>query len=118
MGLRELRRVLELVEPRRSSRPARRLRRCSAEFRRLRPTTRRCALAARPLPSVGRRPPALTFAPWALRPAAPPPQLASDKATLTAANSKLLAQFHSMFQYGQAVQSGLAFQGLAVNATA
>ena len=43
--------------------------------------------------------------------------LATDKETLTAANEKLLAQFKQMFSFGQAVQTGLAFKGLAVNAT-
>ena len=45
------------------------------------------------------------------------PQLAADKATLTEANRKVLAQLNSMFSFGQAVQTGLAFKGLAVNAT-
>ena len=43
---------------------------------------------------------------------------AADKATLKEANSKVLAQLNSMFAYGQAVQNGLAFQGLAVNVSA
>ena len=43
--------------------------------------------------------------------------LAQDKETLTAANEKLLAQFRQMFSFGQAVQTGLAFKGLSVNAT-
>jgi len=43
---------------------------------------------------------------------------AADKATLTEASSKVLKQLNSMFAYGQAVQNGLAFQGLAMNATA
>ena len=44
-------------------------------------------------------------------------QLAADKATLTEANRKVLAQLNSMFSFGQAVQTGLAFKGLSVNAT-
>jgi len=39
--------------------------------------------------------------------------LTSDKATLEEANRKVIAQVNSIFQYGQAVQTGLAFQGLA-----
>lgn len=43
--------------------------------------------------------------------------LAADKSTLREANSKVLAQLSSMFSFGQSVQTGLAFKGLAVNAT-
>ena len=39
--------------------------------------------------------------------------LQADKATLTEANNKVLKQLSSMFAFGQSVQSGLAFQGLA-----
>ena len=44
--------------------------------------------------------------------------LAADKATLAEANRKVQQQISSMFNFGQSVQSGLAFQGLAANATA
>ena len=37
---------------------------------------------------------------------------ANDKETLEEANRKMLAQVNSIFQYGQAVQTGLAFKGL------
>ena len=40
-------------------------------------------------------------------------QLQSDKATLTEANRKVLGQLSSMFSFGQSVQTGLAFKGLA-----
>ena len=43
--------------------------------------------------------------------------LAADKATLVEANRKVLGQLNSMFSFGQSVQTGLAFKGLAVNAT-
>ena len=43
--------------------------------------------------------------------------LTKDKATLAEANRKVLAQLNTMFEYGQAVQSGLAFKGLAPEAT-
>ena len=39
--------------------------------------------------------------------------LQADKATLTEANAKVLKQLQQMFAFGQSVQSGLAFQGLA-----
>merc|ERR1719240_1215774 len=39
--------------------------------------------------------------------------LQTDKATLAEANAKVLKQLSSMFAFGQSVQSGLAFQGLA-----
>jgi chromosome segregation ATPase len=39
--------------------------------------------------------------------------LQADKTTLKEANAKVLKQLSSMFAFGQSVQSGLAFQGLA-----
>ena len=42
----------------------------------------------------------------------------ANKATLADANRKIQQQISSMFNFGQSVQSGLAFQGLAANATA
>lgn len=44
--------------------------------------------------------------------------LTSDKATLTEANRKVLSQLSSMFSFGQSVQTGLAFKGLAQPTTA
>jgi chromosome segregation ATPase len=43
--------------------------------------------------------------------------LASDKSTLLESNRKMIGQLNSMFSFGQAVQTGLAFRGLDVNAT-
>ena len=43
--------------------------------------------------------------------------LLADKATLGEANRKVLAQLSQMAAYGQAVQTGLAFQGLALSNT-
>ena len=43
--------------------------------------------------------------------------LVTDKQTLKEANTKVLEAASRMFAYGQAVQTGLAFHGLAVNAT-
>jgi len=39
--------------------------------------------------------------------------LAADKAALAEANKKVLAQVNSVFAYGQAVQTGLAFKNLS-----
>jgi len=39
--------------------------------------------------------------------------LQKDKTTLEEANRKVLAQVSGIFKFGQAVQTGLAFQGLA-----
>ena len=44
--------------------------------------------------------------------------LRGDKATLEEANKKMISQVNSIFQYGQAVQTGLAFKGLAASAEA
>jgi len=41
--------------------------------------------------------------------------LAADKAMLTEANKKVLAQVNSVFAFGQAVQLGLAFKGVALD---
>ena len=38
--------------------------------------------------------------------------LTNDKATLAEANRKVIAQLNQVFSFGQAVQTGLAFQGL------
>jgi len=44
--------------------------------------------------------------------------LTKDKAVLAEANKKVLAQVNSIFAYGQAVQTGLAFKGLAIEQNA
>ena len=41
--------------------------------------------------------------------------LAADKSMLTEANKKVLAQVNSVFAFGQAVQTGLAFKGVALD---
>ena len=41
------------------------------------------------------------------------PLACADKAALAEANKKVLAQVNSVFAYGQAVQTGLAFKNLS-----